>query len=499
MYYHEQELIRKYGLVEPKNHKFLRYIPKVVDLILYHDDVEGFKKYQANYKDHFFSNTILKATLVHGAIKCFNYFVEDKSGKYFFENLFRTPESPEMGTRCFYSYARNSAMLKAIDETCEKLFPGKTPLDFLTEEKQIENCIARFGIDGRIKLADKLFDKLDSPLFMVNNTHIFEAAYRNKAYSFCEFYLKKIEETKFVKPFILSMFSESDKATDVKYANFFDKFTRKQYNKDDKVQQNINDFLVRNIKKGTIPTLFQELLITYCVYNKNKEFLNMYFQAKPIDKHHIYLAKANPSKFYDLIQDPYCCIKNNSTYLLNMHNNALKVFHYNENTIQKWMSLTREFDNPEMQTSISSLFFLGEKYCIADTLKFFDSYVDWEYKDKKGNNFTHYIVNLFIKNEQQFSDYGHFTDMFKAAKFLLEHKSEYLFMNNNDGISSGQLLSETIKNGTHYNKLKNYYINNKPINVDDLRNIESLFTTIDYNILNNELAEKDKNSKRLKI
>jgi hypothetical protein len=493
MYFRDQQFIEKLGLTVPEKHKYLSYVSEPLDLILFSDNLEAFKIFQEKYPDAPTERT-LRACVEYGASSCFSHFFENtKSPRYDFENLFKKPENPILGVQCAYYVARNNDILKTINETCSKIFPDKTPLDLLQDREQIEYCAARFGIKGKTKLAEQLLDKLNSPIYIINNMHVFDYAYGNKAEIFCNIYLNKIEEKGMVEPFILSLFSRTKFDTNKKHINFFDKFTKEIINEKNIIHHVLNDFLIRNIKNGSIKPEFQELMMAYCIHNNSEDF-KLLFNARPLEKQSLIATLKESWKFSLIQHDPYLYIKDRNTYGLNLDNNALKLFHYNEAYIDRWVSVTKELGSLELKNSISSLFCLAQRQQLEESLKILKDNINWEEKDSKGNNFAHYLAYFFEKVDKTVNNSMSVSYKNKLAfvTYIVEELPIPFGVRNNDGLAAGESLINTLRTS----KLLSSSLSSEEATLKEVSKLEK---TLQYTILNNDLSHKETSTKRIKI
>lgn len=490
MHFSELELIRKLKLEVPHQHKYLSYVSKPLDLILFCDNAEAFKGYHEKYP-HESMDTTLKACIEYGAASCFTHFFNNtRSPKFHFEKLFQQPESPSLGRQCAYYYIKNNKILSAMEEVCSTFFPGKTTVDFLTDTEQIEHCAARFGIKGRVKLAKKLLEKLDNPLYMVNNMPLFDSIYANKAHDFCKVYLEHIEEKKIIRPFLLTLFSKVNLRTHNKFINLFDKFSS-EANKENPTHDNLNKFLVKNIKDGNISLPFQELMMGYFIRNNNFEYFNLYNETRPISEQGLLKAMREPWRFPDITDETHRYIKNSSNHEAYMDNNAFKLFHYNESLVNQWGHTVRELNNPELYSSVSSLFCLGNSIEFGNAIVNLKNHIDWQEIDKNGNNFAHYLAVFFDKIMKFHPNSSNATAMFTTLTFLIDHNVETLITLNNNKVMPGEEFLKIIKSGSVYTK---------HLKSEQQKDVERIEKILEYAVLNNELTHNNYTStKRIKL
>jgi hypothetical protein len=490
MHFRDEEIIRKLKIVEPYQHKYLSYISKPLDLILFYDNVEAFKAYHEKYP-HESMDTTLKACIEYGSASCFTHFFNTtRSPTFHFEKLFQKPESPSLGRQCAYYYIKNNKILNAMEAVCSTFFPEKTTLDFLTDKEQIEHCAARFGIKGRVKLAKKLLDKLDNPLYMVNNMSLFDSIYANKANDFCKVYLEHIEEKKLTRPFLITLFSKVNLRTHTKFINLFERFSIED-NKENPTHDNLNKFLIKNIQNGNISHEFQELMMAYFIRNNNFEKLNQYSEARPLSKQSLLNAMKEPWRFPDITDETHRYIGNSSNHEVYMENNAFKLFHHNESLVNQWGHTLREVGKPEFYSSIPSLFCLGDTKDIGKTIANLSSNINWKETDKKGNNFAHYLANFFGKMMKFHPNSSNATAMFTTMTFLIENNVETLITSNNNKVMPGEELLKIIKSGSTYTT----YL--KP---EQRKDVEKMEKILEYAALNNELGHNTPtNTKRPKL
>lgn len=490
--YAEEETIRKLKLEIPHGHKYLSYVSKALDLIFFHDKPEAFQYFLEKHP-HISTESTLKACIEYGAANCFKHFFDTtRSPGYIFEQLFKKPEAPSLGIQCAFYYIKNNKILNTMEEVCSTLFPGKTTLDFLTDKEQIEHCAARFGIKGRVKLAKKLLDKLDNPLYMVNNMPLFESIYANKADEFAKVYLNHLEEQQLIKPFLLSLFSKVNLSisSNQKYHNFFDRFT-KEDNKDNRLHNILNDFLIKNIKNHTINNEFQELMMAYTLHNNNEEKFNSYNDARPITQQSLLLAIKEPWKYPEITDETYRYMRNSSNSEVFMTNNPFKKFHHNESMINQWYQTTRELKNPDMYSSVLSLFCLGSPIEMGKTIENLSNCINWNNIDKNGNNLAHYLVLFFDKMMKYHPNSSSAKGMFTSLSFLLEKHTDLLTTKNNDKVIPGEEFLKLVNNDSVYTK---------NLNENQKNDILKMEKTLNYALLNNELDHNNPtNTKRLKL
>jgi hypothetical protein len=493
MSFEEKQFTQKLGLTVPSEHKYLSYIPKSLDLIFFYDKPDAFKAYLDRYP-HIQLDCTLKACIEYGASACFKEFFDNtRSASYYFERLFIKPEIPSMGVQCAFYYIKNNQILNTMNEICAKFFPGKTTTDLLNDKEQIEHCAARFGIKGRVNLAKKLLDKLDNPLYMVNNMPIFDSIYSNKSNEFAKIYLEKIEEKKLVKNFLLSFFSRVNlKINDNKNLNFFDRFS-KELGTDTLLHSTLNDFLVRNIQNDSISKNFQELMMAYCLHNNNWKDFELYYNAKPITEQNIVMTARDSWSVSEIKDEVYRDMKNSTNSEVFLENNAIKKFHYNTSILNQWYQTNKELNNLKIYSSVCSLFCLGKTTEIESTIiKLSEKkYIDWQIKDEEGNNFAHYLANFFEKIIKTQNNSSNGKAMFNIAQFLVNNDIEVLISPNNKKIMPGEILIKLIKTDSIYN---NY------LSPEQQQSVLKMEKALEYAELNNDLGHNtSNNTKRLKI
>lgn len=490
MYYQQVELMRKLGLQEPKQYKGLSYINKTLDLIFLSDNIQAIEQYYQKYPNNFFEESTLRGIIERGAINCFEFFFSNtKSKKFFFEKIFKNPSFAFLGPQCIYFYCRNKNIINSIEQKCNELFPEKNTLDFFDSQEQIEYCCARFASDGRLHLADKLLNKLRSPLYMINNQHVFEYLY-NHSPEFTEVYLKKIKEKELFKPFLLALFSSEDINQKRKSLNFFDKFTKAKICPENKSSWYLKTFIEENIKNKNINQEFQELILAYCLYNNNSLLFNDFYKANPIKNINFLKNISQPYVFLDINENTYAYRQGNHTFGLNMTNNALKIFHDSKTNIEFWKRTLKNEHQEHLFSDICSLFCVGNKNNLRFALKTLNQFIDWQNKDQNANTFGHYLVNFFSQTNQHFKDSSRCRDMVSYFSYLAEEHPETLAHKNHEGLNVLTSFLNMFKNN------KNLTI---PENDEQKKEILRLEKLNEYLILENQLNTNTSPTRKLKI